>query len=745
MLRFLHYIELFEAKVDKLVDQYPELEKEIRQYNDADPTSTKKFLQWLVKQHVAGNVTPDDARLTTTLTNFDKYTHKLDSKDHSTYDYNDLADQISKHVQDKIEQEGKNKAVRQVYNDSENGISAHHIASREASQKLYGGGKARKGEVGGVCGTSWCVAARGENNMYGNYGPEMHTIHVKGDDNAPYAVHAMNQAMSHPTITSRHNDGDLAPEVAFKKFPHIKKAYDAIIKDSATRLDKYASSNDSDQQAAALAHPDIDTKHLEKAIHSNEDKVKINAILHPKASKQILDIAQDDPSANVRATAASSLNLNSDQLMKAVQDKESRVVNYAASNPNLQDIHLDHLINTQKDDEMILSKILRHPNLSPELKKKAMSDPTNIMVRRQKASDSDASSSDLYKSLEDPDHEVRVRAAANPNLRPEHINKILNLKDDDRSFELKKTAISHQNASEANIDKALSMSNSSRSIGNLGSYALSNPNATAAHIDKAMKLNDGSAISAAFYYNPNVTRDHVAKGVKHSDWLIRNAAAKHPHATVEDHKHLLKNDDSDIVKTTSYEHLMKNDKANAAEHVQTALKDKGIAHLAASHPSVSGDQLKDIITKSDYNVAESALKNKNIEPEHLHAALDRPDVRLTAAAEMAAKHKKATSDVIHKALTHQSPYVRSAAMKNKNATPDHIAKALKDSDKKVRTNAIKHPNASHENIMNAVKDKLPSVAAQALKHPSATEQHAKEALNHPNKGVRDTANTMILK
>lgn len=741
MLRFIHYIELFEAKVDKLVAQYPELEKEIRQYNNADPTSTKKFLQWLVKQHVAGNVTPDDARLTTTLTNFDKYAQKLDSKDHSTYDYNDLADQISKHVQNKIEQEDKSKAVRQVYNDPENGISAHHIASREASQKLYGGGKARKGEVGGVCGTSWCVAARGENNLYGKYGPEMHTIHVKGDDNAPYAVHAMNNGSGHPTITSRHNDGDLSPEAAFKKFPHIKKAYDAIIKDSGTRLEKYANSGEDDTVAAALSHPDVNTKHLEKAIRSDSEQVKISAVKHPKASKEILDIAQDDPSKSVRANAARSPNLNSDQLMKAVQDKEDRVINYAIQNPNLQDRHLEHLINTQKDNDDLFQTILKHPNLSPELKKRAMSDESNIVVRRERASSPEASSSDLYKSLEDRDREVRLNAASNPNLRPEHINKILNLKDDQHTVELKRAAISHPNASESNIDKALTSDS-------LGSHALSNPNATASHIDKAMKLDNSSAITAAFHNNPNVTRDHVVKGLKHSDWITRKAAAEHKLTTIEDHKHLLNNDENDGVKITSFEHLMKNDKANAAEHVQTALKHDGVASLAVAHPSVSGNQLKDIITKSPYHVAGEALKNKNIEPEHLHAALDRPDNMnwmIAAVSERAAKHKKATSDVIDKALNHKSHYVRIAAVKNKNATPDHIAKGLEDSDKNVRKNAIKNPNASHENIMNAVKDKLPSVAVQALNHPSATEQHAREALNHPHKGVRDTANGMLLK
>ena len=58
MLKFPEYLAemfLLEGKIDDLKTQNPSLHHEIDQYSAADPTSTKKFVPWLVSQHKKGN------------------------------------------------------------------------------------------------------------------------------------------------------------------------------------------------------------------------------------------------------------------------------------------------------------------------------------------------------------------------------------------------------------------------------------------------------------------------------------------------------------------------------------------------------------------------------------------------------------------------------------------------------------------------------------------------------------------
>ena len=54
-------VELIEGKVDDLAAQNPDIP--VRDYAAKDPTPTKKFLVWLVKQHKLKNVIPNDPDL----------------------------------------------------------------------------------------------------------------------------------------------------------------------------------------------------------------------------------------------------------------------------------------------------------------------------------------------------------------------------------------------------------------------------------------------------------------------------------------------------------------------------------------------------------------------------------------------------------------------------------------------------------------------------------------------------------
>ena len=394
MKSFINYLLMLEAKVDDLASKYPEHADAIHKYNSADPTPTKKFLPWLVKQHITGHVTPEDARLHSTLKNFDKVKHGLATKDHTGYKhFNDLAKSVEGRVKSKMEAEGKKNAVDTIHKEPETGITAQHIKTKEASQELYGGGNERGGEKGCARGTSWCVAARSENNLFHNYGGHMYTIHDPHDHNAPYAVHPFNRG---GTITSRHNDGDKDYKIGVKRNPRIKKALEAIINHSA--------------------------KHIHKGLNDKDPGVRMQAIKHPKATPEQIDRALSDAGAGVRGAAIQHPKATPEQIDRGLKDKEWSVRALAVQHPKATPEQIDRGLN---DNHVgVRAAAIQHPKATPE---------------------------QIDRGLNDKSEFNRVHAIQHPKATEAHISKALN----DKAGQVRAYAIQHPKATDAHIDKAL--------------------------------------------------------------------------------------------------------------------------------------------------------------------------------------------------------------------------------------------------------------------------------------------------
>ena len=417
MLSFINYILMLEAKVDDLASKYPEHSDAIHKYNSADPTPTKKFLPWLVKQHISRHVTPDDVRLHSSLKNFDKVKHSLTTKDHTGYKhFNDLADTVEGHVKNKMEQEGKKNAVETIHSEPKTCVTAQHIKTKEASQELYGGGNEREGKRGCARGTSWCVSARSENNMFHHYG-HMYTIHDPHDDHAPYAVHPFNG-----TITSRHNNGDNPHEEVVKKNPRIKKAVDAIMNHSA--------------------------KHIDKDLEHESAKVRESAVGHSKATSAHIDKALNDKHYYVRKAAARNPNATAAHIDKAMGDEHHVVRTAAITNPNATAAHIGKALNDE--DHNVREAAIQHPKATTEHIDKALTD-ADYHVRKLAVGHPNATSAHIDRALKDKSDSVRTAAITNPNATAKHIDKALKDKDD---F-VRAKAAQHPNATDAHISKGL--------------------------------------------------------------------------------------------------------------------------------------------------------------------------------------------------------------------------------------------------------------------------------------------------
>ena len=426
MKRFNNFIYeclyiIVEDKADDLIKKNPNLSNEIKKYKDADPSPTKKFLPWLVKQHKLGNVTPDHSNLNSTLSNFDRLKSKHGIQDHTQHSFGDVADVVSKHL-GKTKTDIKKKAKSDVdVIHNEDGVTAQHIKTKEASQELYGGGEERGGEKGGARGTTWCVSARSDQCAFGHYG-HMYTIHDKNDKNAPYAVHPKNG-----TITSRHNDGDKDIDDVVRKSPKLKKAVDKIDAHYKNKINKER------EFANKLNDPNVSKEHLDKALEHENPAIRKAAVKHKNASDDHIDKALNDENLDVRVAAFHKTNnVKGRHIDKGLKDKRIPVRVAAIEHPNTTKEHLDKALNDDTVD--VRYAAIGHPNATKEHLDKGLKDENSYNRARVFSLGTNATKEHIDKGLKDPSKIVRMTALKHKNATEEHLKTALKDEDDDVQF-----------------------------------------------------------------------------------------------------------------------------------------------------------------------------------------------------------------------------------------------------------------------------------------------------------------------
>ena len=358
MLKFKEFLAemfLLEGKIDDLKTQNPGLHREIDQYSAADPTSTKKFVLWLVSQHKKGNVTPDHPDLHQVLGNYDRYKNIHGIKDHASKTFQEVHSTIKPLIgTGSTKAEIADQGHVKIHDSGD--IQAYHVANKKASQKYYGGGP-----EAGPTNTRWCVSARSEECRYEKspYG-KLYTIHIKGDPDSPYAVHPGHEYKETGSITNRHNDGDKEINDELRSNPKIarlKPAIDAIRKhydkyifrlvndhdltkdeiDSAMSSSKYQAhllqNPHSHIIMAALKHPKADNETTLHAAEHQDPQVALAALNHPKANNQTTLWAADHHNPQVVMTALNHPKANNQTTLWAAQHQDPQVALAALNHP----------------------------------------------------------------------------------------------------------------------------------------------------------------------------------------------------------------------------------------------------------------------------------------------------------------------------------------------------------------------------------------------------------------------------
>ena len=291
----------------------------------ADPTHNKAHTQWIVSRYRQGQFRQEDhPRIREALSTFDRPAVKAGLKankkptDINQYkSLSDLEDAVEPHKEaiSGKEEEKKIKAEGADLIHSGNGVTIHHIKTKEAACS-YG---AR---------TKWCTAGE-KDNMFDSYnkrGP----IYVIQHQGRKYQFHTKSkQFMDEKDKPVEFKDlhPDITKEMSNSEHPEVQKA-NLMFKNphvTTEHITKALNDNDINIRGLAIQHPNATAEHITKALNDTSVYVRLSAIYHPNATAEHISKALDDENSDVRYAAIHHPNVTQEHITKALDDNDEYV------------------------------------------------------------------------------------------------------------------------------------------------------------------------------------------------------------------------------------------------------------------------------------------------------------------------------------------------------------------------------------------------------------------------------------
>lgn len=321
---------LTEDRIDDHIAKHPDMADEIRQYSYIDPSPTKKFIPWLIKQHKQGTITPQTDKLADTLFAFDARPDVHGLKTHVSKSWHE----IRSAVHEAMPQTKIHDGLKTIY--SKDGVEVHHVMNQSALSDVY------RHNSGALIGrsTNWEEAKREASPVLGHFDGNgaLYTVHAPTssfsqpgvDQSFPLAVKFKPNG-KHEVFTKRDTSftNGLSIDQAIYKWPHLKKAFRIAEKhydgNPATRIAgtfQRGNGNEHDVSyalstkniglgVAALQQPTVTSKHISTALSNKSplaEFVRAEAARHPIATKEHLTTALSDSSHIVREAAIQNPN-----------------------------------------------------------------------------------------------------------------------------------------------------------------------------------------------------------------------------------------------------------------------------------------------------------------------------------------------------------------------------------------------------------------------------------------------------
>ena len=536
MLKFKEYLAemfLLEGKIDDLKTQNPGLHREIDAYAAADPTSTKKFVPWLVSQHKKGNVTPDHPDLHQVLGNYDRYKNIHGIKDHASKTFQEVHSTIMPLIgTGSTKAEIADRGHVKIHDSGD--IQAYHVANKQASQKYYGGGP-----EAGPTNTTWCVSARSEKCLYEKkpYG-KLYTIHVKGDPDSPYAVHPGHKNSETGSITNRHNKGDKEINDELRSNPKIarlKPAIDAIRKHydplafrlandhdlTKTEIDTAMSSSKYQKHLlqnphshiimAALNHPKADKYTTQRAAKHQDSRVVLAALNHPKANYETTWHAAENHNSQVAMAALNNPEADERTARRAAQHHNSQVALAALNHPKADNETLK--LAAEHHDPQVVMAALNHPKANNWTTWRAAKhhDPQVVLAALNHPK---ADRRTTWHAAEHQDPKVVMAALNHP--KADNVTTWRAARNHNSQVAL--AALNHPKADSETTQLAAEHQDSQVALA-----ALNHPEANAYTTELAAEHQD-SRVALAALNHPKAARATIDQGLKHHDPQVRAKA-----------------------------------------------------------------------------------------------------------------------------------------------------------------------------------------------------------------------------
>jgi hypothetical protein len=349
---------------------------------------------------------------------------------------------------------------------------------------------------------------------------------------------------------------------------------------------------------------------------NNGDKEYLNDELTEKALNH--------PDHTVRLAMLRSLDDRhpkyNERVSKLLDDKDDRVVEEAAK-------AIAHGRSKMLNKEMA-DKLLNHP--SPDVQQYVQfinrsNTFKNLGYDPDKITD---------EGLKNSSPKVREAAARSDNLTKEHVDKIVNDKDN-------------------NVIKALQWADRYRG----DEYYTDTFKQSGINILK----------------KPLLTKEHLTKLAGHSDPEIVSEALKHKNSGSEAIDAALNNQNPDVVEDT-YRRIK-----------------YGILH----HKKLNSNHIDKILSRSDTDIdtLQTLGRNDKLNQDHIDRLMNSSDI---SVRRLAAAHSKLSSQQIYAAQRDKDPDVRYYALTNKNVKPEHINAAIRDNPNDENLKKIKNYIGSDE-------------------------------------------------
>jgi hypothetical protein len=131
----------------------------------------------------------------------------------------------------------------------------------------------------------------------------------------------------------------------------------------------------------------------------------------------------------------------------------------------------------------------------------------------------------------------------------------------------------------------------------------------------------------------------------------------------------------------------------------------------------------------------SIMQSPHLDKSHIDQAFnENPNALMPLLSSHAANKEH-----VARALSHDDPDVRAAAVRSPHFGPQHMDKALNDKEAHVRAAAVQSPHFGPQHMDKALSHDDPNVRQYAVRSPHFGPQHMEKALSHDDPNVRQYA------